>query len=42
MNASVLVQSYETYGGHPSISITGDLLEHAAGGRGSAQTLERS
>lgn len=29
MDASVLVQSYDSYGGHASISIIGDLLEHA-------------
>lgn len=30
MHANVLVQSYDTYGGHSSISIIGDLLEQAA------------
>lgn len=30
MEAHVLVQSYDTYGGHASISIIGDLLEQAA------------
>ena len=30
MDAHVLVRSYDTYGGHSSISIIGDLLEHAS------------
>lgn len=31
MEAHVLVQSYDTYGAHPSFSIIGALLEHATG-----------
>ena len=30
MDAHVLVQSYDTYGAHSSISAIADLLEHAA------------
>jgi uncharacterized protein YfeS len=32
MEADTLIQSYNTYGGHPTISVMGELVEHASAG----------